>query len=383
MTHWTDAADLIGERDEGGAGFCRPLCAGRARFRAQRGARGLSRLFPAVPARSAAARPLGRRTDLAFRRACAAPKLRAQDRRSPSADLRRSFRRPRSPSPPIPPPIPSARWCCRASARLRGLRSRRRQVPLPPSPPADLRARRRGGRAAAAAPAERARPTDEPATPDSTPATDGETPSVARLEAEARGDVRACSRNCSAGRDARPPRRRSTTLAYAAPPPVSAGVAPRSPGVATWAAAGGVGNFLRGLIVQHEPDLAFRRPCRRLRHLRPHRSICPTARGSRRIPASGRRATIPRKVNERMRGPTPPATYALSPREDSVPRRRRPAADPDRQQRLSAAPACSPIPTCWGRTATSNGCVSFRDYDAFLRAFRSGEITKLVVVSRL
>jgi hypothetical protein len=36
-----------------------------------------------------------------------------------------------------------------------------------------------------------------------------------------------------------------------------------------------------------------------------------------------------------------------------------------------------------GPNGDSNGCVSFRDYDAFLRAFRSGQISKLVVVTRL
>jgi len=32
-----------------------------------------------------------------------------------------------------------------------------------------------------------------------------------------------------------------------------------------------------------------------------------------------------------------------------------------------------------GPRGDSNGCVSFRDYDAFLNAFLRGEITRLVV----
>jgi hypothetical protein len=36
-----------------------------------------------------------------------------------------------------------------------------------------------------------------------------------------------------------------------------------------------------------------------------------------------------------------------------------------------------------GPNGDSNGCVSFKDYDAFLRAYQSGQVKKLVVVSRL
>ena len=49
---------------------------------------------------------------------------------------------------------------------------------------------------------------------------------------------------------------------------------------------------------------------------------------------------------------------------------------------FTAAPA-SPHTYMLGPDGDSNGCVSFRDYDAFLRAFRSGLINKLVVVTRL
>jgi Protein of unknown function (DUF2778) len=36
-----------------------------------------------------------------------------------------------------------------------------------------------------------------------------------------------------------------------------------------------------------------------------------------------------------------------------------------------------------GPNGASNGCVSFKDYAAFLDAFDRGEITRLVVVERL
>jgi hypothetical protein len=36
-----------------------------------------------------------------------------------------------------------------------------------------------------------------------------------------------------------------------------------------------------------------------------------------------------------------------------------------------------------GPNGDSNGCVSFRDYDAFLQAYKNHEITRLAVVERL
>jgi hypothetical protein len=36
-----------------------------------------------------------------------------------------------------------------------------------------------------------------------------------------------------------------------------------------------------------------------------------------------------------------------------------------------------------GPNGDSNGCVSFRDYNAFLQAYRNGEIKRLAVVARL
>ena len=36
-----------------------------------------------------------------------------------------------------------------------------------------------------------------------------------------------------------------------------------------------------------------------------------------------------------------------------------------------------------GPNGQSNGCVSFKDYDAFLQAYENHEITRLAVVSRV
>ncbi len=96
----------------------------------------------------------------------------------------------------------------------------------------------------------------------------------------------------------------------------------------------------------------------------------------------GDRLDDPRYVNERMRGATPPTVYELSPRE----------APFHGVRALRLTPLGGQV---YGRTGllahtymlgpngASNGCVSFRNYTAFLQAYQSGEIKRLAVVSRM
>lgn len=98
----------------------------------------------------------------------------------------------------------------------------------------------------------------------------------------------------------------------------------------------------------------------------------------------GSRLDDPRFVHERMRGATPPHVYDLTMREKlfhGVP-----------AIRLNPVGGNSQI---YGRTGLlahtymlgpkgdSNGCVSFRDYNTFLKAFRNGEVKRLAVVASL
>ncbi len=91
------------------------------------------------------------------------------------------------------------------------------------------------------------------------------------------------------------------------------------------------------------------------------------------------RADDPRFVRQRMRGPTPPALYELVPR----------------QHRFHGVDALRLLPILgdvFGRSGLlthtymlhnrpeSNGCVVFRDYDAFLRAYRDGRVRRLRVI---
>jgi hypothetical protein len=96
----------------------------------------------------------------------------------------------------------------------------------------------------------------------------------------------------------------------------------------------------------------------------------------------GDRLDNPSFVHERMRGPTPPALYSLTPREALF--------------HGVAALRLTPISgSVFGRAGLlahtymlgprgdSNGCVSFRDYQAFLRAYQSGQVKRLAVVAHL
>jgi len=98
----------------------------------------------------------------------------------------------------------------------------------------------------------------------------------------------------------------------------------------------------------------------------------------------GSRLDDVRFVHERMKGPTPPHLYDLSWREKPF--------HGVRAIRLNPVGGSNAI---YGRTGLlvhtyllgpngdSNGCVSLRDYDTFMRAFESGQIKRLAVVAKL
>lgn len=90
----------------------------------------------------------------------------------------------------------------------------------------------------------------------------------------------------------------------------------------------------------------------------------------------------PRYVDRRMRGATPPATYDLKLRESlfhGVEAIRLTPVDSGVYGRSGLLAHTYML----GPNGDSNGCVSFRDYNAFLQAFKRQEIRKLVVVAKL
>jgi hypothetical protein len=97
----------------------------------------------------------------------------------------------------------------------------------------------------------------------------------------------------------------------------------------------------------------------------------------------GDRLDDPRYVSERNRGATPPHLYELELREASFhgvqALRLKPIGGGDLFGRAGLLAHSYML----GPNGDSNGCVSFRDYEAFLRAYQSGQIKRLAVVSRL
>jgi type VI secretion system (T6SS) effector TldE1-like protein len=98
----------------------------------------------------------------------------------------------------------------------------------------------------------------------------------------------------------------------------------------------------------------------------------------------GPRMDDPRYVHVRMHGATPPHVYDLAPREALF--------HGDEALRMHPVGGAEAI---FGRTGLlthsyllgpngqSNGCVSFKDYEAFLRAYKAGKVKRLVVVASL
>ena len=96
----------------------------------------------------------------------------------------------------------------------------------------------------------------------------------------------------------------------------------------------------------------------------------------------GNRLDDPHSVHEKMRGATPPTVYALTPREQLF----------HGVQALRLTPLGGNVygragllahTFMLGPNGDSNGCVSFRNYQAFLQAYQNGEIRRLAVVASL
>lgn len=92
----------------------------------------------------------------------------------------------------------------------------------------------------------------------------------------------------------------------------------------------------------------------------------------------------PRYVHERMRGATPPHVYELSPREQLFHGVQALRLNPvGGGGNIFGRAGLLAHTYMLGPNGDSNGCVSFRNYDAFLQAYKNGEVKRLVVVARL
>jgi len=91
----------------------------------------------------------------------------------------------------------------------------------------------------------------------------------------------------------------------------------------------------------------------------------------------------PRFVRARGRGPTPPNVYGLALRESRFHGVRALRLIPVGDGEMFGRDGILAHTYMLGPSGQSNGCVVFSDYPAFLSAFLSGEVDRLVVVDRL
>lgn len=97
----------------------------------------------------------------------------------------------------------------------------------------------------------------------------------------------------------------------------------------------------------------------------------------------GEKMDNPRYVHVRMRGATPPNVYTLTMREKLFHGVRAIRLNPVDERKMFGRDGMLAHTYMLGPNGQSNGCVSFRDYDKFLRAFLDGEVDRLVVVASL
>src|SRR5262249_48194220 len=108
--------------------------------------------------------------------------------------------------------------------------------------------------------------------------------------------------------------------------------------------------------------------------------------GGRRLEAHsglGERMDDPRYVNIKREGSTPPNVYDLSLRESLFHGVRALRMTPVGDGKMYGRDGILVHSYMLSASGDSNGCVSIRDYPAFLNAFLGGEVTRLVVVERL
>jgi hypothetical protein len=91
----------------------------------------------------------------------------------------------------------------------------------------------------------------------------------------------------------------------------------------------------------------------------------------------------PRHVRVKNRGPTPPNSYKLKLRESLFHGVQAIRLTPENENKMFGRDGILAHTYMLGPNGQSNGCVSFRDYHKFLRAYLRGEIDRMVVVPSL
>lgn len=89
----------------------------------------------------------------------------------------------------------------------------------------------------------------------------------------------------------------------------------------------------------------------------------------------------PRYIRTKMRGPTPPNMYDLSLREQLFHGVRALRLTPVDEDKMFGRAGMLAHTYMLGPEGDSNGCISFKDYEAFLQAYLRGDVDRLVVVA--
>ncbi len=97
----------------------------------------------------------------------------------------------------------------------------------------------------------------------------------------------------------------------------------------------------------------------------------------------GNRLDDPRYADERMHGVTPPNIYDLALRESPFHGVHALRMIPEDETKTFGRSGLLAHTYMLGPNGDSNGCVSFKNYDAFLKAYLNHEIKRLAVVARL
>lgn len=114
-----------------------------------------------------------------------------------------------------------------------------------------------------------------------------------------------------------------------------------------------------------------------------HKVYLPNGRALEAHSGLGHRLDDPRYVRDKDLGPTPPNVYDLTLREELFHGVRAIRLTPVGHGNMFGRDGLLAHSYMLGPNGQSNGCVSFNDYPAFLSAFQSGEVTRLVVVDHL
>ncbi len=191
-------------------------------------------------------------------------------------------------------------------------------------------------------------------------------------------------------REAARQRRNARTVVAAAPPADNRGFleklfggAPQttSPALGYAPAEGGVTTAARSVISMSSPTARYDQ-FTAVYDISAHTVYLPNGTRLEAHSGLGNRLDDPRSVHEKMRGATPPTVYALTPREQLF----------HGVQALRLTPLGGNVygragllahTFMLGPNGDSNGCVSFRNYQAFLQAYQNGEIRRLAVVASL